>query len=85
MAEQSKKSLIGRVVSDKMSKTIVVQVDRKKRHPLYDKIINVSKKYKVHDEENEASIGDVVRILESRPLSKEKRWRMDAILERAIK
>ena len=78
-----RKELVGRVVSDKMNKTIVVSVQRTKRHPLYGKYIRVNKKYKAHDEENVAAMGDMVRIIESRPLSKEKRWVMTEIIEKA--
>ncbi len=83
MAQENRKTLVGRVISDKMDKTIVVSVSRTKRHPLYGKVIRLSKKYKAHDEENQAAIGDTVKIVESRPLSKEKRWVMTEILERA--
>jgi small subunit ribosomal protein S17 len=83
MAREQRKTLIGRVISDKMDKTIVIQVTRTKRHPMYGKVIRVHKKYKAHDENNEASIGDTVKIIESRPISKEKRWVMTDILERA--
>jgi len=74
--------LTGRVVSDKMDKTVVVKVERLQRHPLYKKVIKKIKKYKAHDEGNECRVGDVVRIVESRPLSKEKRWTVEEILER---
>jgi len=83
MSRERRKTLIGQVVSDKMDKTIVVKVQRTKRHPLYGKVIRVNKKYKAHDERNEAAVGDTVKIVESRPLSKEKRWVMTEILERA--
>ena len=83
MAQENRKTLVGRVISDKMDKTIVVSVSRTKRHPLYGKVIRLSKKYKAHDENNQASMGDTVKIVESRPLSKEKRWVMTEILERA--
>ncbi len=78
-----KKELIGRVVSDKMDKTVVVLVERRERHPLYKKVVSIRKKYKAHDEDNACRVGDLVRIRESRPLSKEKRWRVVEILERA--
>ena len=78
-----RKALIGTVVSDKMDKTIVVSIKRSTRHPLYGKIVNLSKKYKVHDEENAAKMGDVVRIRECRPISKEKNFFVEEILERA--
>ncbi len=83
MAQERRKVLTGQVVSDKMEKTIVVKVTRTKRHPLYGKVIRVSKKYKAHDEGNQAAAGDKVKIMESRPISKEKRWVMTEILERA--
>ena len=78
-----KKHLTGRVVSDKMDKTIVVRVERLYRHRLYKKVIKVTKKYKAHDEENTCRVGDLVRIVESRPLSRTKRWAVEEILERA--
>ncbi len=78
-----RKSLSGRVVSDKMDKTVVVKVERFKRHRLYHKVVKVVKRYKAHDEENTCRIGDLVRIVESRPLSKEKRWIVEEIVERA--
>lgn len=79
---ERRKVLIGEVVSDKMQKTVVVRVDRVKRHPLYGKVIKVSKRYKAHDEENRCRVGDIVRIVESRPLSREKRWIVTEILSR---
>ncbi len=78
-----RKKLIGIVVSDKMDKTVVVKVERQKKHPLYKKIIKVHKKYYAHDEKNECREGDRVLIMESRPLSKLKRWVVIKILERA--
>ncbi len=78
-----RKSRIGYVVSDKMDKTIVVRVETLVRHPLYGKIVRSSKKFKAHDENNEARMGDKVLIVETRPLSKDKRWRMKEILEKA--
>lgn len=78
-----RKVLTGRVVSDKMDKTVVVRVERLRRHPLYKKVIKKIKKYKAHDEGNECRVGDVVRIVESRPLSKEKRWIVEEVLERS--
>jgi small subunit ribosomal protein S17 len=77
------KILVGRVVSDKMNKTVVVRVDRLYRHRLYKKVIKATKKYKAHDEENACRVGDVVRIVESRPLSREKRWAVQEIVEKA--
>jgi len=78
-----RKTVIGVVVSDKMDKTIVVQVERAVRHPLYGKVVKRTSKFKVHDENNECRIGDKVKIMETRPLSKEKRWRLVEVLERA--
>jgi small subunit ribosomal protein S17 len=78
-----KRTLEGRVVSDKMDKTVVVAVDRLYRHRRYKKVIRAVKKYKAHDEENACHIGDLVRIVESRPLSREKRWVVQEILEQA--
>jgi small subunit ribosomal protein S17 len=77
------KTLVGRVVSDKMDKTVVVRVDRLYRHRLYKKVIKATKKYKAHDEENACRVGDMVRIVESRPLSREKRWAVQEIMEKA--
>ncbi len=73
----------GRVVSDKMDKTIVVVSETRVPHPIYGKIIRKSVKFKAHDEQNDAKIGDTVRIAECRPLSKDKRWRLIEVLERA--
>lgn len=78
-----RKIRIGKVTSNKMDKTIVVNVERKYRHPLYQKFIRRHKKYKAHDELNNCNIGDVVRIEETRPLSKQKRWRLIEIIEKA--
>lgn len=78
----SARILQGVVVSDKMDKTVVVNVARRKQHALYRKVINRSKRFKAHDAENECNIGDTVRILETRPISKGKRWRVIEILER---
>lgn len=79
-----RKVRIGRVVSDKMDKTIVVSVETYKAHPLYKKRVKYSKKFKVHDENNQAKIGDIVKIMETRPLSKDKRWRLVEIVEKAV-
>ena len=78
-----RKTRTGRVTSDKMDKTIVVAVETSVRHPLYNKIVKKTYKLKAHDENNECGIGDRVRVMETRPLSKEKRWRMVEILEKA--
>lgn len=82
MREQ-RRTLVGTVTSDKMDKTVVVSVERVTRHPLYGKVLKVNKKYKVHDENNEARLGDLVRICECRPLSKEKKFFVQEILERS--
>ncbi len=78
-----RKTRVGVVVSDKMDKTVVVAVTRQFPHPLYKKIIKRTKKYKAHDEENTCGVGDVVRISETRPISRDKRWRIQIILEKA--
>lgn len=77
-----RKSMVGKVVSTKMDKTAVVAVERRQPHPLYHKIIRSTKRYKAHDAENTATLGDVVRIVEMRPLSREKRWRIAETLVR---
>ena len=77
------KSMIGRVVSDKMDKTVVVAVETLKRHRLYGKVLRSVKRYKAHDEDNASRNGDLVRIEETKPLSKEKRWIVTEIVERA--
>ena len=81
--QRHRRVLLGTVVSDKMDKTIVVQVIRRYKHPRYRKYVNERLRYKAHDERNEAKLGDVVRIVSSRPLSREKRWRLQAIVEKA--
>ncbi len=73
----------GRVISDKMDKTRVVAVERTDRHPLYNKIISQTKKYKIHDESNESRVGDIVKIMETRPISKDKRWRLVEVIRRS--
>jgi small subunit ribosomal protein S17 len=78
-----RKTRVGTVVSDKMNKTVVVQVERRYAHPLYGKQVTRTKKYHAHDENNEYHVGDVVRITETRPLSKLKRWRVSELVERA--
>jgi small subunit ribosomal protein S17 len=77
-----RKEVVGEVVSNKMKKTIVVQVTRKKSHALYGRVISTSKKFYAHDEKNEAHVGDVVRLEETRPLSKLKRWRLKQIVRK---
>jgi len=79
----ARKEREGVVVSDKMEKTVVVAVQRLTRHPLYGRVIRITKKFKAHDEKNECGVGDRVRIVETRPLSKEKRWRVAEIVEKA--
>jgi small subunit ribosomal protein S17 len=79
----NRKARIGTVVSDKMDKTVVVEVVRQFPHRLYKKIIKRSKRFKAHDESNACGVGDVVRIMETRPMSKQKRWRVVTILEKA--
>ena len=84
MSERNlRKTVVGKVVSDKMDKTIVVAVEDSVKHPLYNKIVKRTIKFKAHDENNEAGIGDTVRIMETRPLSKDKRWRLVEIVEKA--
>jgi small subunit ribosomal protein S17 len=80
----ARKVLIGKVVSDKMDKTIVVAVETYKKHNLYHKRIKSTKKFKAHDEGNVAKIGDTVRLMETRPLSKDKRWRLVEVVEKAV-
>ena len=82
-AKAGKRSFVGIVTSDKMDKTIVVSVSTKRLHPLYKKYVTRVKKCKAHDEKNDAHIGDTVRIVECRPLSKDKCWRLTEIVERA--
>ena len=82
MSIASKKTFVGKVVSEKMDKTITVLVSMRRLDPLYKKFITRTKKYHVHDQENDAHIGDVVRIVESRPISKSKKWRLLEIVER---
>ncbi len=81
MAKERRKILVGRVTSDKMDKTIVVQVERLKRHARYGKVMRFHNKYKVHDEKNSAKAGDTVKIIESMPMSKEKRWALIEVLD----
>ena len=79
----TRKERVGRVISDKMQKTVVVAIERRVPHPVYGKMVTRTKKVKAHDEENSAKNGDLVRIAETRPLSKDKRWRLVEIVERA--
>ena len=78
-----RKIRLGRVVSDKMDKTVVVQVTHRKSHPLYKKVIQQRARFKAHDEGNECKVGDLVRIMETRPLSKDKHWRVVEVVEKA--
>jgi small subunit ribosomal protein S17 len=78
-----RKTRLGTVVSDKMDKTVVVQVTDRKAHPLYKKVIQHRVRFKAHDEGNECKVGDLVRIMETRPLSKDKRWRVMEVVEKA--
>ena len=82
-ARGMRKTRTGVVVSDKMDKTIVVEIRTRVRHPLYGKVMNRTNKIKAHDENNECGIGDTVRVMEPRPLSKDKRWRLVEIIEKA--
>ena len=85
MSERNERRVqVGKVVSDKMDKTIVVAVETYKKHELYHKRIKHTKKFKAHDENNSAKAGDVVKIMETRPLSKDKRWRLVEIVEEAV-
>lgn len=85
MSERNQRKVYtGRVVSDKMDKTITVLVETYKKHPLYGKRVKYSKKFKSHDEQNEAKIGDIVRIMETRPLSATKRFRLVEVVEKAV-
>ena len=83
MERAYRKTRIGMVVSDKMEKTIVVAIESRVKHPLYKKIVKKTYKLKAHDEQNTAGIGDKVRVMETRPLSKEKRWRLVEVVEKA--
>jgi len=79
----NRKTLMGMVVSDKMDKTAVIAVEDYKKHPVYNKIMKRTKKYKAHDEENSCKVGDKVKIMETRPLSKDKNWRVVEIVDKA--
>ena len=84
MSERNlRKTVVGKVVSDKMEKTIVVAVEDSVKHPLYNQMVKRTIKFKAHDENNEAGVGDRVKIMETRPLSKDKRWRLVTIIEKA--
>ncbi|MCI8309794.1 MAG: 30S ribosomal protein S17 [Clostridia bacterium] len=79
-----RKEMVGTVVSDKMDKTIVVAVETRVKHPIYKKTVKRTYKLKAHDEENTCKVGDIVRVMETRPLSKDKRWRLVEIVEKAV-
>ena len=83
MERNLRKTRVGKVVSDKMDKTIVVAIEDNVKHPLYKKIVKRTYKLKAHDEKNECTIGDTVKVMETRPLSKDKRWRLVEIIEKA--
>ena len=83
MERNLRKTRVGKVVSDKMDKTIVVAIEDHIKHPLYGKIVKKTVKLKAHDEKNECGIGDKVKVMETRPLSKDKRWRLVEIIEKA--
>ena len=83
MERNLRKSRVGLATSDKMDKTVVIEIRERVKHPLYGKIVNRTKKFKAHDENNECGIGDTVRIVETRPLSKDKCWRVVEIIEKA--
>ena len=84
MSETKKVTLVGRVVSDKMDKTITVLVETQRKHPLYGKMVKYSKKYHAHDEKNEAKIGDTVKIVQTRPLAKTVNYELVQVLEKAV-
>ena len=81
---EHRRTLVGTVTSDKMDKTVVVTIERTTRHPLYGKVIKVNKKYKAHNENDQAKMGDVVRIRECRPMSKDKKFFVEEIVQRAV-
>ena len=83
MERNLRKTRVGKVVSDKMDKTIVVAIEDHVKHPLYGKIVKKTVKLKAHDENNECTIGDTVKVMETRPISKDKRWRLVEIIEKA--
>lgn len=83
MERNLRKTRVGKVVSDKMDKTIVVAIEDHIKHPLYGKIVKKTVKLKAHDEKNECGIGDTVKVMETRPLSKDKRWRLVEVIEKA--
>ncbi|MDD5306337.1 MAG: 30S ribosomal protein S17 [Deltaproteobacteria bacterium] len=84
MTEERKRTMLGRVRSDKMDKTVVVETHRRVRDPRYGKFVQTRVRYKAHDEQNECGVGDLVEIVESRPLSRDKRWVVKRIVEKAV-
>ena len=80
-----RRTLVGQIVSDKMDKTVVVEVTRRFQHPVYKKYISRRKRYKAHDEDNEFQSGDTVELVESRPISKDKRWRVARLIEKGVR
>ena len=84
MERNLRKTMVGTVVSDKMDKTVVVAVETRVKHPIYQKTVKRTYKLKAHDEENKCKSGDIVKVMETRPLSKDKRWRVVEILEKAV-
>ncbi len=83
LVRNARKTRIGKVVSDKMDKTVVVSIERRVQHPVYGKMVRRTKKLKAHDEQNQCGVGDRVRIMETRPMSATKRWRVVEVLEKA--
>jgi small subunit ribosomal protein S17 len=83
MERNSRKEIVGTVYSNRMDKTITVSVERKVKHPKYKKFVKTTSRFKAHDEKNECNINDIVKIMETRPLSKDKRWRLVEIVEKA--
>jgi len=84
-SKPNKRIIVGTVVSDKMDKTITVELEIRKRHPIYEKFVKKHSKIKAHDSKNEAAVGDIVKMIETRPISKEKTWRVVEILEKSAK
>ena len=82
-ARNNRKTRTGTVVSNKMDKTVVVAIKKKVKHPLYGKTINLTTKFKVHDEANECQVGDFVKVMETKPISRDKRWRLVEVIEKA--
>ena len=83
-ARNLRKTMVGNVISDKMDKTVVVAVEKRVKHPIYKKTVKRTYKLKAHDEENSCKVGDTVKVMETRPLSKDKRWRLVEVVEKAV-